>query len=73
MPKRYSSKQILKVLKKCGFEIVGQKGSHIKLRNERGNVTIVKANQKVIRQGTFLDILKQTNLSKQAFEKILGK
>ncbi len=70
MPKRYSSKEILKVLKIVGFEIVRQKGSHIKLRNQKGRTTIVKANQKIIRQGPFLDILKQTNLSKAEFEKI---
>ncbi len=71
MPKRYSSKQILKVLRIVGFEIVHQKGSHIKLRNTEGLTTIVKANQKIIRQGTFLEILKQTNLTKEVFEKLL--
>jgi predicted RNA binding protein YcfA (HicA-like mRNA interferase family) len=50
---------------------VGQKGSHIKLKNGSGITTIVKANQKIIRQGTFLDILRQTNISKKQFESIV--
>ncbi len=73
MPKRYSSKEILKVLGLFGFEIVGQKGSHIKLKNNEGIITIVKANQKVIRLGTFLDICRQTSIPKKEFEKILKK
>lgn len=32
MPKLYLGREIVKVLERAGFEIVGQKGSHIKLR-----------------------------------------
>ena len=71
MPKRYSSKQIQKVLGKLDFEVVGQKGSHLKFRDGRGTTTILKAKQKVIRQGTFLEILKQVGVSKQEFEKLV--
>lgn len=71
MPKRYSSKQILKVLGTFGFFVVGQKGSHIKLKNNVGLTTIVKANQKIICQGTFLDILRQTGISKKQFESVV--
>ena len=32
MPKLYSGREIVNTLKRAGFEVVGQKGSHIKLR-----------------------------------------
>jgi len=32
MPKLYSAKEVIKALKKAGFEIVSQRGSHIKLK-----------------------------------------
>ncbi len=73
MPKRYSSTQILRVLEKIGFRVIRQKGSHIKLKNKKGMTTIVKANQKIIYQGTFLEILKQVGISRKEFEELIQK
>ncbi len=73
MPKAYSSKIILKVLKKLGFEIVSQKGSHIKLKGLRHGriLTVIVPNHKILAKGTFLSILKQAELSFFEFEEIL--
>jgi predicted RNA binding protein YcfA (HicA-like mRNA interferase family) len=69
MPKRYSSNEILKVLRRQGFIFISQKGSHIKLRKS-GQPTltvIVPGNRKEIPSGTFHSILRQCQLTEDDF------
>ncbi len=73
MPKRYSTKEILKVLNKKDFFEVGQTGSHIRLHNENGQTVIVPANQKVMAVGTFASILRQSQISQKEFEMLVKK
>lgn len=56
-------KDMVKLLKKNGFSEVSQKGSHIKLRNEKtGKIVIVPMHSKDIPSGTEQAILKQAGL-----------
>ncbi len=73
MPKRYTSRQVLKALKHAGFEVVSQKGSHIKLRGliDSQLQTVIVPNHPQIAQRTFLSILAQANLTKEEFEGFL--
>lgn len=73
MPKLYSARLVLKALQKAGFEIVSQRGSHIKLaKTQAGDVlTVIVPNHKEIAIGTFLSILKQSGLSRQEMDKLL--
>ncbi len=73
MPKLYSSKEVIKSLHRAGFEIISQKGSHIKLRGIiSGKLqTVIVPNHKEIARGTFNSILIQSNLTKQEFESYL--
>lgn len=70
MPKRYSSEYIIKVLKGIGFDIVSQKGSHIKLRRigKPTLTVIVPAERKEMPIGTFSSILKQAKLTEADFK-----
>jgi len=69
MPRLHSSKKIIKALKENGFDIISQKGSHIKLvSRQKKLVVIVPANRKEIPMGTFYSILRQSKLSKEHFE-----
>ena len=73
MPKLYTNKQTLKVLKKAGFVKVSQKGSHIKLKgfwNDKLQ-TVIVPNHKQIDKGTFSSILSQASMSKEEFEQLL--
>ena len=73
MPKLYTNKQTLKVLKKAGFVKVSQKGSHIKLKgfwNDKLQ-TVIVPNHKQIAKGTFSSILSQASMSKEEFEQLL--
>ncbi|MDO8619650.1 MAG: type II toxin-antitoxin system HicA family toxin [Candidatus Daviesbacteria bacterium] len=69
-----SAQQLIKALKKIGFEVSRQKGSHIRLariyKNKKQLNTI--PNHKVIRKGTLLQgILKPINLTVEDLKKLL--
>lgn len=54
---------MIKLLKKNGFKIVSQNGSHVKLRNlETGRAVIVPMHNKDLKKGTEQQILKQAGL-----------
>ena len=67
MPKlpRIGSRQVIAALKRMGFAIVRQKGSHIVMR--RGTSGCVVPNHKEIRVGTLAGILKQAGVSSDEF------
>ncbi len=46
-----SGKELVKVLKKIGFSVVSQKGTHIKMRHPDGRTAIIP-NHKTIKKGT---------------------
>lgn len=73
MGKLYSSREILNALKRAGFDIISQKGSHIKLKGIRqGKMhTVIVPNHKEIAKGTFQSILLQADLTRREFEILL--
>lgn len=70
MPKLYSARQIVKALERIGFEVISQKGSHIKLRASFGKktFTVIVPNHKEVALGTFQSILKQAGITKEELE-----
>jgi len=69
-----NSKVLIKILQKQGFEIVHQKGSHVRLKHSNGRRTTVPvhAGEKV-GVGLLLKILRDCNISRKEFEKLEGK
>ncbi len=68
MPKLLSSKEIIKTLEKNGFVCISQKGSHGKFYNELLKTTvIVPMNKREIPIGTFLSIIRQSDLGRDIF------
>ena len=58
-----TSKEIIKLLKKNGFEKISQNGSHIKLKNKTNGITvIVPYHSKELKRGMEQAILKQAKL-----------
>ena len=56
-------KEMIKLLKKNGFKIVSQNGSHVKLRNaETGKQVIVPYHSKEMKRGLEQAILKEVGL-----------
>ena len=69
MPKRPSSDEVAKVLRRHGFVLVSQKGSHAKYRRT-GNPTrtvIVPMGRKNLLVGTFHSIIEQAGLTEDDF------
>ena len=70
MPKLYSARQIVKALQRIGFEIVSQKGNHIKLRGifDGETYTAIVPNHKEVALGTLQSILKQVGITREELE-----
>ncbi len=65
-----SGKKLIKFLVRKGFEIVGQKGSHVRLKKRLDGkvlVTVVPMHKK-IDSGTLLAILRQTEISREKLQ-----
>jgi len=67
MPKRWSSKDVDRILRRNGFILASQKGSHKKYV-ANGRVVIVPAGRDPLPQGTFASILKQSGLDISQFD-----
>ena len=68
-----SGKKVIKVLIKLGFKKVGQKGSHVRLKNKTSDkvlITVVPLHKELAR-GTLLAILRQTQIEKEDFIKLI--
>jgi predicted RNA binding protein YcfA (HicA-like mRNA interferase family) len=67
-----SGREVIKALTKIGFTIVGRKGSHVRLKkkDERTLIVIVPDHRELAK-GTLRAILRQANLSREEFLKIL--
>lgn len=58
-----TSQEMIKLLKKNGFEAVSQNGSHIKMRNTAtGKTVIIPYHSKDLKKGMEQAILKQAGL-----------
>lgn len=70
-----SGKKLIKILSRKGFEVVGIKGSHARLKkktNEEVIVTVIPLHKK-LDVGTLWGILKQTKTSREELEKLERK
>ncbi len=68
-----SGKKLIKFLNKNGFEVVGRKGSHVRMKKKtlgKALVTVVPLHKR-LDPGTLLEILKQCEIPKEkAMEKL---
>ena len=64
-----SAREIIHALKKIGFEIVRQKGSHVKLCKQIGNrkITTIIPNHKTVMPGTLKGILELAEIKLDEF------
>lgn len=58
-----TSQEMIKYLKKNGFQVISQNGSHVKLKNPKtGRTVIVPYHSKDLKKGMEQAILKQAGL-----------
>lgn len=69
MPRFYSGAEIIKTLKRAGFYLVSQEGSHVKLRGIRfGKLqTVIVPFHQEVAMGTFQSILRQAAMTVEEF------
>lgn len=67
-----NSKDLIKILQKQGFEVIRQKGSHVRLEHPDGRKTTIPmhAGEKV-GVGLLRKILRDTIISRSEFEKLV--
>lgn len=63
LPRNIKGKQLIKALKRLGFEEESAKGSHVRLTHSDGRWTQVAVHPKPIPVGTLRVILKQAEIS----------
>lgn len=71
MSKTFSGKDLIKALRRLGFFIDHQKGSHIFMHNIDKNITILIPNHKEIKIGTLHAILKKAELSVEQLKELI--
>lgn len=63
MSKTFSGGDIIKALRRLGFIIDHQRGSHIFLHNLEKNITVIVPNHSELKKGTLHSILKKVDLT----------
>lgn len=71
MSKTFSGKQVVKALRRTGFVIDHQKGSHIFLHNLEKNISVVVPYHKEIKKGTLNNILKKAGLAIEDLKRLV--
>lgn len=67
-----SPAKLITALQKAGFEVIRQKGSHIRLRHADGRVTTVPSHAgKQISRGLLRKIIRDAELSREEFLNLL--
>lgn len=56
------AKEVIKYLKKQGFEIISQNGSHVKIKMGKYTVTVPMHGSKDLKTGTLRSVMKQAGL-----------
>ncbi len=62
-----SARDVIKILRKFGFEIYRQTGSHIHLWNEERKLLVTVPNHPELAKGTLIAIMKQAKLERKEF------
>ncbi len=65
-----SGQELIKVLQKIGYQVVRQKGSHVRLK-AFGKPSLTVPNHKVIKPGLLNKILKDVGLTREDLERLL--
>ena len=62
-----SAKGVIKVLRKFGFQVNCQTGSHIHLWNEERKLLVTVPNHPELATGTLISIMKQAKIKREEF------
>jgi len=68
-----SGHEVIKALTKAGFEVVGRRGSHVRLKKKTPNKTyiVIVPLHPEIKMGTLKSILRQAGLTREEFIELI--
>ena len=66
----YKAREVLSRLQRAGFVVKRQSGSHVVLRHPDGRQTYVAMHPGDVPSGTFRAILRQAELTEEAFKQL---
>ena len=74
MPRRYSEREVSRALERIGFELVRQRGSHMRYRGfwrgQQRNVSIVSGRREIV-PSLLSDILAQADLTVEELDALV--
>jgi predicted RNA binding protein YcfA (HicA-like mRNA interferase family) len=71
LSKTFAGKQIVKALRRLGYVVDHQRGSHIFMHNLEKNISVIVPNHKEIKKGTLNNIIKKVGLTIDDLKKLL--
>ncbi|OIP75971.1 MAG: hypothetical protein AUK07_00500 [Parcubacteria group bacterium CG2_30_36_21] len=71
MSKTFSAKDVLKALRRLGYYVDHQRGSHIFLHNLEKNKSVIIPNHKELKKGTLNNILKKAELTIEELKELI--
>lgn len=71
MSKTFSGNQIVKALRRLGFVIDHQRGSHIFMHNLERNISVIVPNHKEVKKGTLNSIIKKAGINIDELKKLV--
>jgi predicted RNA binding protein YcfA (HicA-like mRNA interferase family) len=68
-----SGRKVIKALTKAGFKVAGRRGTHVKLKKKVDDTVfvVIVPDHAELARGTLKSILRQANIDKQDFLKLL--
>ena len=68
-----SGREVVRVLGKIGFVIVGRKGSHVRMKRRRGReiLIVIVPMHRELAKGTLRSILRQANMTVEDLSRLL--
>jgi predicted RNA binding protein YcfA (HicA-like mRNA interferase family) len=69
--KTFSGNQIVKALRRLGFVIDHQRGSHIFMHNLERNISVIVPNHKEVKKGTLNSIIKKAGINIDELKKLV--
>jgi len=69
-----SAREAIKVFEKIGYKVIRQKGSHVRMRNEKNpqlHLPLTIPNHKTLKPGLLRKLIRQSGLSVEEFNELL--
>ena len=71
MSKTFSGKQLVKALRRIGYIVDHQRGSHIFMHNLKKNISVIVPQHKELKKGTLNSIIKKVGITLNELKELL--